>query len=333
MFPLATYPTPLTLCRELSGPNVELWIKNDGLSHPIYGGNKVRKADRFIAEAKRRGARRILTVGAAGSHHVLTSTLFARAHGLKCAAVLFPQPTNEHVEQTLRASLALGLEPYPVERGAAIPWKLATVRRRGDFMVPPGGSSLEGSLGYVDALDELIEQFRRVGGPLPYSIVVALGSGGTLAGLAAGVLGRGLPTRVVGVQVVPGRVVPALAQRLTRKLLDRLGVSRSSAELERALVIDSSELGRGYGYATPESEQALDRAKKLGLELDPTYTAKAFAGALEHLRSLEGQADGSAPHRVVYWHTLSAVPLEPLLEGAPRLDELDEALRRLLLRD
>jgi D-cysteine desulfhydrase len=332
VFPEPNYPTPLELCRARSSERVELWIKNDGLTHPLYGGNKVRKAERLIAEAERRGARRILTIGAAGSHHVLTSALFARAHGLKCVAVLFPQPWSEHVELTLRASLGQGLEAYPVERGVAVPWKLARVRQSGDFFVPPGGSNVEGSLAYVDALDELVDQLARERLAPPHSIVVALGSGGTAAGLAAGVLRRGLPTRVVGVQVVPGRLIPTLARRLTRKLLVRLDSPRSRADVEAKLAFDAAELGRGYGYPTPECERALEIGRGLGLELDATYTAKAFSAALALVETLERAADDDGPRRILYWHTLSAVPLDAVLEGAPRVDELDEPLRRLLGR-
>ncbi len=330
MFPEPSYPTPLELCRERSTERVELWIKNDGLSHPIYGGNKVRKAERLIAEAERRGARRILTVGAAGSHHVLTSTIFARAHGLGCAAVLFPQPWSAHVEHTLRASLGQGLEAYPVESGLAVPWSLARARRSGDLFVPPGGSNIEGSLAYVDALDELVEQLARAGLPPPDTIVVALGSGGTAAGIAAGVLRRGLPTRVVGVQVVPGRVLPALARRLARKVLARLESPRSRADVEAKLRVDAEQLGPGYGHPTPEGERALEVGQRIGLELDVTYTAKAFAAALALAEASERAPAEGAPRRILYWHTLSAISLDALLDAAPRADDLDAPIRRLL---
>jgi D-cysteine desulfhydrase len=330
VFPEPSYPTPVELCREWSSGRVELWIKNDGLTHPVYGGNKVRKAERLIESAKRRGARRILTVGAAGSHHVLTSALFARAHGLRCAAVLFPQPRTEHVEQTLRAALGQGLEAYPVEDGLRVPWQLARAFRPGDFFVPPGGSNVEGSLAYADALDELSAQLVRARIPRPDAIVVALGSGGTAAGIAAGVLRRGLPTRVVGVQVVPGRVPPAIARRLTRRVLARLGAPRARADVEAKLVVDARQLGPGYGHPSPAGERALAVGREIGLELDATYTAKAFAGALSLVEAWNARECDGEPRRVLYWHTLSAVSLNDLLKSAPSVSDLDAELSRLL---
>ena len=105
MLPAPLYPTPVRACPELSHAQAELWLKNDGLSHPIYGGNKVRKAERLVAEALRCGAKRVLSFGAAGSHHLLTLTLFARAAGLE--SVAFP-------------CISTGLYRFPLELAAEI---------------------------------------------------------------------------------------------------------------------------------------------------------------------------------------------------------------------
>ncbi|HEY3252503.1 MAG TPA: pyridoxal-phosphate dependent enzyme, partial [Polyangiaceae bacterium] len=186
------YPTPVRACPELSHAHAELWLKNDGLSHAIYGGNKVRMAERLGAEAVRRGAKRVLSFGAVGSHHLLTLTLFARAAGLRSVAFVFPQPRTEHALCTVRAGLGLGLELHPAQHVALIPTLLPRVLRRGDYLIAPGGSNLIGTHACADAVDELAQQIAAGELPSPDLIVVPLGSGGTCGGIAAGIVRQGL---------------------------------------------------------------------------------------------------------------------------------------------
>ena len=250
----ASLPTPLSRCPELGREGVELWIKNDGLSHPIYGGNKVRKLVRLMAEAERRDARRLLTLGAVGSHHVLTSALFANAAGLRCVAVLIPQPATPHVVDTVRASLAQGVEPLCVQQPALAPLRFVAAFRPGDLAIPPGGSNVIGALAYADAVGELVQQLREANEREPDWIVVPVGSGGTCAGLAAGVVRHGLKTRVLGVQVVPGRAPRWVTRGLGQAVLRRLGLP--THELDRVLALDPSHVGDGYGHATASGEAA-----------------------------------------------------------------------------
>ena len=319
-------------CPELSDARAELWLKNDGLSHAIYGGNKVRKAERLVAEALRRGAKRVLSFGAAGSHHLLTLTLFARAAGLESAALVFPQPRTQHALDTLRAALGLGLQLHPVRHAALVPWVLPRVRRRGDYIVAPGGSNAIGTQACADAVDELSRQVEASELPWPDVIVVPLGSGGTCAGIAAGVVRRGLPCRVLGVQVVGG-VGPRLAARyLAKEALEPSRATGHAGKLAAQLSFDFTQVGLGYGSATVAGTRATAVARELGLVLDPTYTAKAFAHVLERLRTAspaEAQHLGR-PQRILYWHTLAATPLEPLLLAAPRACELPQAVQGLL---
>ncbi|MBI3205695.1 MAG: pyridoxal-phosphate dependent enzyme [Myxococcales bacterium] len=296
----------------LSGASAELWVKNDGVSAEPYGGNKVRKLELVLADAARRGARRLVTTGAGGSHHVLATAIYARTVGIPVVAVLCPQPWTEHAEATLRASLAAGVEPRVVGSMAAVPWGVATVLRRGDYFIPAGGSSALGTLGYARAVRELADQIRDGALPEPDVIVAPLGSGGTVAGILAGVVREGLRSRVVGVSVaVSARLSRAVALTLARSAtrLDRgdAGLVR----LARALEVDGRHLGDGYGHATAEGDAATRAAEAIGLRLDPTYTAKTFARALEEVRAPQSQR-----HSVLYWHTLSAAPLGPLLENA-----------------
>ena len=319
---LGSYPTPI---RRSAPPDVrggELWIKDDGATASLYGGNKVRKLEYVLAAARARGARRIVTFGAGGSHHVLATTLYARTIGIETAAVLWPQPWSAHAEEILRAALGAGLQAFPVGSRAAAPLGLIRIRARGDYLVPPGGSSPTGALGYLTATRELAQQVRAREAPEPDVIVVPFGSGGTAAGILAGIVREGLKSRVIAVDVAIGSSVGViLVLALARAALRKDGATGRPSGLARRLTVERAYLGAGYGHATAAGTAATEHARALGLALDATYTAKTFAAALDVVRRSPGQA-------VLYWHTLSSRPLEPLLADAP--GALPPALSALL---
>ena len=323
---IGCFPTPVFRADSLCTPDAELWIKNDGPSAEPYGGNKVRKLELILAEAQRRGARRVVTTVAGGAHHVLATAISARRAGIPVVAVLCPQPWTLHAERTLRASLGAGIEPVTVSSMAAAAWGVARVARRGDYVVPAGGSNVEGTLGYVRAVTELLGQIRARELPEPDLIVAPLGSGGTVAGILAGVLREGLKSNVVGVDVAVSPrlaqpLVIALARLATRRDRGAAGVLR----LSRTLEVDGSHLGHGYGHATRAGQRATEVAESIGLGLDPTYTAKTFARVLDEL-----ERPAKRRRVVLYWHTLSSTPFAPLLANAPA--ELPAGLASVLPR-
>jgi 1-aminocyclopropane-1-carboxylate deaminase/D-cysteine desulfhydrase-like pyridoxal-dependent ACC family enzyme len=326
MIPLGHYPTPVQRVEGLSVAGSELWIKRDDRTNDVYGGNKVRKLEWLLGDARERGAKRVVTVGAAGSHHVLATTYFGRKVGLEVEAVLVPQPATAHVLEVLRAGLALGLHPFPVSSWGAAPLALARRVASGARLITVGGSSVVGSMGYVGAAQELAAQVRRGELPEPEVCVVALGSGGTAGGLAAGFEAEGMRTRVVGVCVsTPPWVLRLAALWLGRACARRAGVRATLATMRHRMTMDARFLGAGYGHATAEGEEATRLAREhAGIPLDPTYTAKAFAGALWQVRARRAE-------HVLYWHTLSSAPMAPLLAGALREEEMDAPLRALLL--
>jgi 1-aminocyclopropane-1-carboxylate deaminase/D-cysteine desulfhydrase-like pyridoxal-dependent ACC family enzyme len=305
-------------------------VKRDDLTGEPYGGNKVRKLEYILADARARGATRLVTVGAVGSHHVLATTLYGESAGFTVEAALMPQPRTEHVVEVLRAGLGHGMRPLAAGSYAAVVAKLIPrVVGRGAYFVTVGGSSPRGSLGYVDAARELAAQVRAGEMPEPDLVVVALGSGGTAGGLAAGLELEGLRSRVVGVVVAePAWFVALRARRLARACL-RLAGGRRPARgwLDARLEIDRAWLGLGYGFTTEAGTRAMQAAEGVGLVLDPTYTAKTFAAALDRVERLR---DAPAPKTVLYWHTLSSAPMAPLLAGAPEEVAVPAAVRRLL---
>ena len=315
-----------TLVRRLpiAALNGELWLKQDGLTHPLYGGNKTRKAAVLLEQAVQRGARRVLTFGAAGSHHVLATTLFARDFGLRVAAVLTPQPATEHARAVLGRSLNAGLDAFPASSAWSALFTFLRCRRRGDYVVPPGGSNVHGALAYSLALSELEAQVDAGALPAPDWIVVPLGSGGTAAGLLAGLAQSRLPTRLLAVSVLGNPFAAAQIRFLAGRVLRSSARGLVDRAWPRRLLVDGSQIGGGYGWSTSAGERATELARAHGLTLDPTYTAKAFAAALELARG--PQRAGATPSRVLYWHTLS-VP-----EGGPAAtNALPPELARLLV--
>ncbi len=317
---IGTYPTPVQRIVDGLGPGRDLWVKRDDLTSPRYGGNKVRKLERVLDVALAKHAARIVTVGGAGSHHVLATAVYGADVGIGVDAVLFPQPWTPHVVQDLRA-IAARARVWPAtsftHAGVLVVDRIAC----GAHYVPPGGSTPEGTLGYADAARELLDQVAQGELPLPKVVVVTLGSGGTAAGLAAGFALARSPVRVRAVTVSEPRAwVAWQARRLAEGCVRGADPSRVGAI---RLEISERYLGHGYGYATPEGLRAVATGARFGLTLDTTYTAKAFAAACDL-----PETDGP----ILYWHTLSSAPMGPLLEAAPTEDQLGDDVRALLVR-
>lgn len=294
---IGTYPTPVLELPGLALGGCRIWVKRDDLTNHVYGGSKVRKLEGLLAEAKQKGASRILTIGAVGSHHVLATTIHGVAAGFPVAALLVPQPRTPHVEETIKASLASGLSPIPLRSYASVPWAVVRHRRKTDYWIPLGGSCKLGTQGYRLAAHELAKQVAAGEFPEPEWIVVALGSGGTAAGLAAGLVETPLRSRILAVPV--SKPVFALRFILGQKLRE-LGLDRASyREASARLVVDPAFVGGGYGHPTELGTRATDVGASAGIVLDATYTAKAFAAALALRRTAS---------RVLFWQTLSAPP-------------------------
>ncbi|XXF76833.1 pyridoxal-phosphate dependent enzyme [Myxococcaceae bacterium GXIMD 01537] len=316
-FPLT--PTPVQFARHVSEAlGREVYVKRDDVTHPLYGGNKVRKLAMLLAEARTRGATDLVTVGAAGSSHVLATTVHGRAQGFQVTAYVVPRPHSAEAEESLRAAAAQGCR-LVATRGewTAVP-RLAhellrlKLRGRRPWFIPPGGSSPVGALGHVHAVEELARQHAHGEFPAwPDVMVCVLGSGSTLAGLAAGVRAVGKPCRVVGVGVwsawAANRAALTWMARRTLALATGPGHAHRPPELE----VDTGQLGEGYGHPTPAALEAQALFARDGVVLDTTYTAKAAAGLMALARA------DPRPRRFLFWHSLSAAPLGPLLGSGP----------------
>ena len=319
MLILGTYPTPVMRLDALSTPTTELWIKRDDLTHPLYGGNKVRKLAHLLEDARQRGATRVVTVGSVGSHHVLATGIFGKLAGMRVDAALLAQPRSPHVLETVRASIAQGVGLFPAESYSRAARLLQSWVADGAYYIPAGGSNRIGTLGMVEAAAELALQVHAGQLPEPDLIVVPLGSGGTCAGLLAGLATQGLRGRVLAVTVAEP---PELFEHQARALAKTLVNEGLRAHVLERLEVDRGYLGAGYGQPTAASAHATREAARSGILLDPTYTAKAFAAALARV------ARGTE-RTILYWQTLSSAPLGPLLQGAPLEHELNTDVLRL----
>ncbi|MCA9657719.1 MAG: D-cysteine desulfhydrase family protein [Myxococcales bacterium] len=325
---LARLPTPVQplphLSRELG---VRLFVKRDDLTGAALSGNKVRKLEYLLAEALDRRADVVLTCGSADSNHCRATAAAARQLGLGVELLLkglrgASGRGNLLLDRLLGATLH-DLTPEEFERSDALlsrrAQELAAAGSRA-YVIPMGGSSPLGALGYVRCAEELAGDQRDLG--VRFDVIVsATGSGGTLAGLLAGAELYGLTERVIGVPVSHDG---AHFQRVVGALLDGIrGAYAPGLEVRaRAAHLCDGFVGDGYGLVADDELRSLrDLAARTGLILDPVYTNKAFAGLLGMIRS-GAIAKGET---ALFVHTGGLFGLFPFQERLRQLD-LQDAL-------
>ena len=310
--PLVVTPTPVEAMPRLEtlvDSRAPLYVKRDDLTASPYGGNKPRKLEFLLGDARARGRRHLLTFGVVGSNHVRATAIYGRRAGFAVTAVLVPQPPDPRLARNVQAIRAEGARVIPVPTtphavAAAAVVAAVTLARtlRPPYVIPPGGSSPVGVLGYVSAALELADQIARGECPEPAAIYVAGGSNGTAAGLLLGLRLAGLRSRLVVVWVddllaVSPRAIAALANRAGR-LLGRHGCVPPRVGPDDFDFLDGY-IGRGFGWPTFAGERAAAQlAEAHGLRLDPDFTAKAAAA---FLNAAIGRAAPRGP--LLYWHT------------------------------
>ena len=297
--PLGSRPTPVREIGQDLGLRTPVWVKDDGrFGDGPWGGNKVRKLEWILPEAQRRGERVLFSVGGIGTHWGLALATYARRLGLETLLGLVDQPVDDHVREQLARLLTSGAEihRYSSTRRlkAAAPWLLWRGRRgrRLPWYLPAGGSNPVGALGYVDAALEIAAQVESGELPEPGTVVVPVGSGGTVAGLALGLREAGLRTRVLGIVVndalpLDGEAIADLATR-TARLLSERGAGSLAPVRPTDLDLRTDWLGRTYGDPTPASVAAVRDATAAGLVLEPVYTGKALAAVRDLQDELAG---------------------------------------------
>jgi D-cysteine desulfhydrase family pyridoxal phosphate-dependent enzyme len=297
---IANLPTPVEtlprLSSHLRGPS--LLVKRDDLTGLAFGGNKTRKLEYLLAEAKAHGAKTVITAGAVQSNHCRQTAAACAKQGFDCILVLSGEKPalatgNLLLDQLFRAEIVwTTLEER--DQSLEATFQQAWQGGRRPYLIPYGGSNTTGAAAYAFAMKELLDQ-----GQHPDWIVFASSSSGTQAGLAAGAKIFGFNGHVLGISVDESEgVLKERVAILANETADVLG-EKLELEADDILVCDDY-LGGGYGVmGTAEIEVIKLFAEKEGLLLDPVYTGKAAAGMIDLIRKGYFGMDQS----VLFWHT------------------------------
>jgi len=310
-FPLATLPTPIQEARRLrealGGPrrSPRILIKRDDLTGLAFGGNKVRKLEFLTGDALRAGATVLVTSGAVQSNHARTTAAAARVAGMGASLVLTGQPEGPTAQGNLLLDHLLGAEVHfagddPGAEAAAVATVMESLRQRGErpYLIPIGGSSPAGALGYVAASLEITEQLAALG-EAPVRLYFPAGSRGTQAGLTLGARICGATYRLCGIAVSGGEEEKkARAARVANAAAELMGAAARVGEED--FQTHQEYIGPGYAVPTPGCLEAIRMlARHEGIFLDPVYTGKAMAGLIDHI--VNGEIDASST--VLFLHT------------------------------
>ena len=321
--PLAQVPTavePMSAIGSWLGRTEGVFMKRDDLVSPLYGGNKVRRYEFVLADAKAKGKTRIVTVGGLASTQAMATALFGKALGFEVRVVLFDQPITEFARQSIRGYLTAGADliyggGYVMTVARAI-----AAQRNGkadNYFIFPGAAEALSNLGYIDGLLELAGQVERNEAPRPDVIVLPTGSSGTLAALALGAAYLGWDTEIVGIRITTALATNRLSVGAVIRNTDRFLANHAAAwRPMRSRVryrLDGNALGEGYGYPTPEALDAAAQVTQLiGASGEITYSGKALAG----LRTLVNE-ERYRDKTFLFWNTLSHVrPVLPPFDPA-----------------
>ena len=342
---LGDFPTPVEplqhLAPDLGSAAAGCYVKRDDRSSLLYGGNKVRTLEALFGQAQREGKDWVAATGAYGSNHAVATVLHGKRLGFRSAALLFPQPGSETARANLKVVLGHADRVLSLPHWACLPfgmwWFARECRQRAEsaLIMPPGGASPRGCLGFLSAGLELGLQVQAGALPAPHEVVLALGSTCSSAGLLVGLLlaarlglgfSLGHPARprpqLIAVRVTPWPVtsplrILGLAGKLVAWLRQLTGdpvFDMDRGELGRGLELDPRQLGGGYGQPTAAGLAVIDRAGALAAALDTTYAAKSAAGLLQRVQHRPARAR-------LFWSTKSSASLPEVaaaqLAGAP----------------
>jgi D-cysteine desulfhydrase len=314
----AHLPTPIEelprLTKYLGGPR--LLVKRDDQTGLAFGGNKTRKLEFLVAEAQAQGARTLISAGAIQSNHCRQTAAVAARFGLECTLVLTgdlpAQPSaNLMLDEIFGAEIVHVPDRTDRERILQETYETAVQSGKKPYLVPYGGSSPVGALGYAFAMEELMKQkpcegfspsTPAEGEPsqgCPDWILFATSSGGTHAGLTLGKRLFGFAGKILGISIDESEAwlkshVSALASEASALVGERIEFAPGD------VMATDAYCRAGYGVLTDAEREALQLfARYEGLLLDPVYTGRAAAGLIDLIR--KGWFDKG--ETVLFWHT------------------------------
>ncbi len=312
-FPRRTYTdarTPLhplpRFSAALGGP--EIWIKRDDRTGLAAGGNKTRKLEFLVADALAQGADLLITTGAPQSNHARLTLAAATVEGLRTRLLIEERVPGTYAEDAVGNALLFDLMdvdrievvPAGTDLAAGLEAMADAARAEGftPYVVPGGGSTPLGSLGYVACAEETLQQAFEQGVAFDH-VVAASGSGGTHAGLLAGLHGATANLPLTGVSVRADR--EAQEAKIHRLASETYALAGGAGEVPReAVVVRDDQVGPGYSLPTDAMAEAVRLlARTEAILADPVYTGKALAGLVAMVREGALRAD----QRVLFVHT------------------------------
>jgi len=327
---LAELPTPVSLAAFSDGAKHHtISIKQDDVSGTAYGGNKLRKLEYILQHARDKGAERVATFGTIDSHHAVATAYYARRTGFECTCFLSHQSPKPAACKALQFHLQNGTEI--VRYGGTRHKRVSTMRKyaqgRNAWVVPIGGSSWRGTVGFVNAGLEFAAQVAAGDLPCPTRVYVATGTMGTTAGLALGLALSGLNIEIQAVRVTELAYANELAlQRLMNKTATMLHAIDPAfpANLAQKTSVQfrNDFVGDGYARTNDPTERAIDVARdELGMSLESTYTGKAMAALLHDVNA-------GFEEPVLFWNTFSSRAIEFDQNVEPDFDRLPKEFAR-----
>ena len=281
---IGIFPTPIHKLNNISGMlNTNVFIKRDDMTGLGLGGNKTRKLEFLLADAKEKGAEVVFTTGGAQSNHAMLTAAAAGRLGMKSILILKKKGVTQRLgNQLLEYLMGTDVRFMDTNDYSDIYREMDNVGKSLGmpyYKIPCGGSNALGTLGYVDCAREIAGQEEAVlGGKKFTHLVCAEGSGGTMAGLALGAKLFLPGTRVHGMMVDTDpfdEITPQLMREAAKLLEADIEITPDDFHLR-------DMCGPGYAIASAEGNRAVSlMAEKEGIFLDPVYTGKAFAGLLK----------------------------------------------------
>ena len=285
--------TPIDYLKNLSRElGSEIYVKRDDLTGVAIGGNKVRKLEFLLGDALSKGCDTIITTGAIHSNHALETAAAAKKLGLDVILVLRGEKTaipkgNYLLDKLIGADVRIfnvstGKETIPIMEKIAQELKN---NGKKPYIIPTGGATPIGTLGYIKCALEIVEQEKELGLSFDY-IVHATSSGGTQAGLTLGFHLIKPTTKVLGIGVGDPRTeLIESVWELINSTAKLLGVKHS---LTREYIENHTISGYGFGGYGKITKEVVDTIKYVGslegLILDPIYTGKAMYGLIDLLK-------------------------------------------------
>ena len=276
--PLGVFPTPIQKLENISKLlHTNIFVKRDDLTGLGLGGNKTRKLEFLLADAKSKGAEIVFTTGGAQSNHAMLTAAAAGKLGMKAILILKQRGVTACLgNQLLERLMGTDVRFMDTDSYADIYEEMDRVGKelgKPYYKIPCGGSNALGSLGYVACAREIAEQGLRID-----HLVCAEGSGGTMAGLALGAK-LFLPSTKVHGMMVDTDPFDQITLALMREAAELLEADLEITPADFAL---RDMCGPGYAIPSEAGNAAVSlMAEKEGIFLDPVYTGKAFAGLLE----------------------------------------------------